>query len=74
MTDICEYCGNEYDGEAEGKTHDEDCECYFCDPNAHDADVYYENGEPIREHVGEFGWVNFCCSECEYKFINGVCY
>ena len=63
----CDHCGNTYDSDREGHTHDEECECQYCDTNHDDYDEY--NARPIAEFVADHGSLNFCCQECENSFI-----
>jgi len=64
--DICYHCGEEYDSDREGHTHDPDCECCFCDSLHYEYDE--EFGEPIRRHVKKHGYLRICCVECEDNF------
>ena len=64
--DTCFHCGEEYDSDCEGHTHDPDCECWFCDPEHDEYDEW--GGEPVRRHVKKHGYLDICSSECEDNF------
>jgi len=63
--DTCFHCGNKYSPDTGGHTHDDGCECRFCDPEHYEYDG---SGSEIRDHVKIHGYLNVCSPECEDGF------
>jgi len=63
----CHHCGEGYNEDSQGHTHDDDCECCHCDPQHDDHDR--DAADVVKRAVERSGYVSFCCMECENAFI-----